>query len=297
MSSFDFQPVNDVRCTLGEGPVYDAGRDVLWYCDIIARKIHMQPMDGSKPRFWTFDSEVGSLGLCESGRLIVALRDTIVIFDPANDGFSEIATVERDIAGTRLNDGKVGPDGAFWVGTMDDRDLAQREPIGALYRIDAAGNVEKKVDGLKVSNGLAFSPDGRRMFHADTGGPWIDLWDIDAGTGELANRRRFAEPGDDVGRPDGAATDADGNYWSAGITASSLNKFSPDGELLERHPLPVGAPTMPCFAGPELRRIFVTSLRHGRPQALFERFPLTGITIASDSPVAGAPVARFRDIA
>ena len=233
--------------------------------------------------------------MCRSGRLIIALRDKVGLFDPDTEAFEELATIEKDNDGTRLNDGKVGPDGAFWVGTMDARGLAQREPIGALYRVDAGGGVEKKVDGLKVSNGLAFSPDGRAMFHSDTGGPWIDRWDFDPDTGAISNRRRIAEPGDDIGRPDGAATDADGNYWSAGISAGSLNRFSADGDLIDSTKLPVAAPTMPCFAGPDLGRIYVTSLRKGRAPELLERYPLTGITVGSDSPVAGCPVTRFSD--
>ncbi len=293
--TLDFQPLNDVRCTLGEGPVYDADRNALWYCDIIERRLHKQPLDGGDHQQWDFDSEVGSIGLCESGRLVVALRDVVGIFDPADGGFTRLASIEDDNPETRLNDGKVGPDGAFWVGTMDDSGRSPREPIGALYRVDATGRVDRKVGDLRVSNGLAFSPDGRRMFHADTGGPWIDLWDFDPATGDIANRRRIATPGDDIGRPDGAATDADGNYWCAGVSAGNLNKFAPNGTLLESHALPVAAPTMPCFGGPDLTRIFVTSLRRGRPPEVLERFPLTGITIGADSPVTGSPVARFRD--
>ncbi len=292
---FDFTPLNDVRCELGEGPIYDSDREALWYCDIVGRRLHRTDLNSGALRAWSFDSEVCSIGLGESGRLVVALRESIGLFDPDTGTFDEIARIDGDNPGTRLNDGKVGPDGAFWVGTMDDRGLDQREPIGALYRVDGTGRVDRKVDGLKVSNGPAFSPDSKTMFYADTGGPWIDCWDFDTGTGEISNRRRIAEPGDDIGRPDGAATDADGNYWSAGISAGRLNRFTPHGGLIDSTPVPVAAPTMPCFAGPDLRKIYLTSLRTGRAPDLLERFPLTGITMVSDSPVAGCPVGRFRD--
>lgn len=293
---FDFKPLNDISCELGEGPIYDAERDALWYCDIDGRQLHKVDLGTGATQSWSFPSEVGSIGICESGRIVMALRDQVGIFDPDTEAFEELARIEADNPGTRLNDGKVGPDGAFWVGTMDDRGLAKREPIGALYRVDASGQVEKKVGGLRVSNGLAFSPDGRTMYHADTGAPRIDRWDIDPDTGVISNRRKIAEPDDTIGRPDGAATDADGNYWSAGISAGQLNKFTSDGALLESYPLPVGAPTMPCFGGRDLAKLFVTSLRVGRAPELLRRFPLTGTTIVSASPVAGAPVGKFRDM-
>ena len=292
----DFKPLNDVRCALGEGPVYDDRRHALFQCDILARTVHRFDLATGARRQWTFPSEVGSIGLADSGRLVVALRHVVGLFDLADESFTEIARIETERGqDTRLNDGKVGPDGAFWVGTMDDRARPSKEPIGALYRVTADGKVERKVGALMISNGLAFSPDGKTMFHSDSRAGWLDRWDIDPATGAITNRKRIAKIDDATGRPDGGATDAEGNYWSAGISAQRLNRFAPDGHVLETYPVPVGAPTMPCFAGPDLKTLFVTSLRVGRAPDLLARFPLTGITIVGTSPVAGSPVTRFRD--
>jgi sugar lactone lactonase YvrE len=292
----EFEPLNDVRCELGEGPVYDQRRDALWYCDTVAKTLHRVDLATAAHRHWSFASEVASLGLAESGRLVIALRDVVGLFDPETGAFAELATIERDHPRTRLNDGKVGPDGAFWVGTMDDAGQTVKEPIGSLYRVDASGTVEPKIGGLRVSNGLAFTSDGRTMFHADSRGPWIDRWDFDASTGAISHRARIAELDDASGRPDGGATDAEGCYWSAGVSAARLNRFAADGRLIATYPVPVAAPTMPCFGGVGLTRLFVTSLRRGRPPTLLERYPLTGITVVAPSPVAGAPVSRFRDV-
>lgn len=291
--TIEFTPINDVQCELGEGPVYDDRRDALWYCDILGRRIYCADVHSGKTRHWDFESEVGSLGMADSGKLVVALRDTVGLFDPDDGHFDPIASIEADRPETRLNDGKVGPDGAFWVGTMDDR--PERQPIGALYRVDAGGYVERKVTDVTISNGMAFSPDGRTMYHADSRGPWVDTWTFDPNTGAISDRKRFAEPDDTIGRPDGGATDSEGCYWSAGVSAGRLNRFSPLGELLESYPLPVAAPTMPCFGGEGLDRLFVTSLRAGRDPAVLEEKPLTGIVIVGDSPVTGSPVSRFRD--
>ncbi len=291
-----FEPVSSVQCELGEGPVFDDQRNALWYCDIIGRAVHYHPLDGSAGRSFHFPSEVGSIGLARSGRVVVALRHAVGLFDPETEAFERVAEIEAERGGdTRLNDGKVGPDGAFWVGTMDDRGLPAREPIGTLYRVSADGSVEVKVSDICVSNGLAWSADGRSMYHSDSSGPWIDRWDFDPATGEMSNRTRIATLDEATGRPDGAATDADGFYWSAGISAGRLNRFSPDGKLVQSIDVPVAAPTMPCFGGPDLKTLYVTSLRVGRSAALLEKYPLTGTVIAAASPVAGAPVARFAD--
>jgi sugar lactone lactonase YvrE len=193
----------------------------------------------------------------------------------------------------RLNDGKVGPDGAFWVGSMVAHGDAR--PAGALYRIDQSGGVARMVDGVRVSNGLAWPADGETMFYADSRGPWIDRWKFDRWSGEIAERRRFAAP-NDIGRPDGAACDAEGFYWSAGVSAGRLNRFHPNGALKESYDAPVPAPTMPCFGGADFSTLFLTSLRPaGRPEALASA-PQSGGVFAAEAPVAGFAPWRFLDV-
>lgn len=292
--TIDFKPLIDARFQLGEGPVYDDRRVALWFCDIVGRALHRISLGSLELGSWTFPSEVCSIGLAESGRLVVAFRDEVGMFDPDTGDFQRIAKIALSPSEARLNDGKVGPDGAFWVGSMAKKESGWRPPAGALYRVDASGKVERKVGGVSTSNGLAFSPDSTRMFHTDTHAPWLDRWNFDAATGAISDRKRIATPDDSVGRPDGGATDAEGRYWSAGISAARLNHFSADGELLESHPVPVAAPTMPCFGGDDLRTLFITSLRDGRPQELLDRYPLSGAVLVAESPVAGSPVSRFR---
>jgi sugar lactone lactonase YvrE len=295
MTTIEFKPLVDTLFQAGESPVYDDRRDALWFCDIVRHELHRISLATLEAQKWDFPSEVCSLGLAESGRLVVALRNEVGLFDPDSGDYRKLAEIEADRQDTRLNDGKIGPDGAFWVGTMDDVDRPVKEPIAALYRVDAAGNVERKIDQVIISNGLAFSPDGTIMYHSDSRGPWIDRWHFDKATGAISERKRLAVLDEETGRPDGGATDAEGNYWSAGVSAARLNRFSPEGRLIESFSVPVAAPSMPCFGGPGLGRLFVTSLRNNRPKELLDRYPLTGSVLAAASPVAGAPVARFRD--
>ena len=287
----EFWPVSqDCRCELGESPVWDDRRNILWCCDILGCAVLAVDPHAQRTRRWQFASEVGSLGLAQSGRLIVALRHEVGLFDPDTDAWIHLADIEaeRGLA-TRLNDGKVGPDGAFWVGSMDDSSGAVRQPIASLYRVDLSGRVEAKIDGIRVSNGLAFSPDGRELFHSDSRGLWIDRWHLTPG-GAISSRTRIAELDEEIGRPDGAAVDVEGYYWSAGVSAGRLNRFAPDGALASSVRLPLKAPTMPCFGGPRLEDLYLTSLVGQADD------PLAGMVMVAKSNVAGAPVTRFRDI-
>jgi sugar lactone lactonase YvrE len=152
------------------------------------------------------------------------------------------------------------------------------------------------VERLRLSNGLAWTADGALMFHADTRGVWIDTWAFDPATGALSGRRRIAAPDDTTGRPDGGSCDAAGTYWSAGVSAGRLNRFAADGALLEWHPLPVVAPTMPCFGGADYRTLYLTSLREGKPEDVLAAAPLSGSVIAAAMPISGFPSWRFLDI-
>lgn len=279
--------------SLSESPVWDGDTGTLYWCDIPACKVHaLVPASGAQQE-WTFPGPTGSMGLCRSGRLVVATGLQVVIFDPRTGDTTPIATLDA-APGSRANDGKVGPDGAFWVGTMQE-DADYDRPLGALFRVGADGSVERRLDGLRTTNGLAWSADGMTMYHTDSKSQWIERWDFDPASGSMKNRTRIAEPTEAQGRPDGGATDIDGNYWSAGVSAGVLNRWSPQGELLEQVPVPVPRPTMVCFGGPDLKTIYFTSIRVNLSDEVLAAAPDSGGVFAMPSPVAGAPVSRFDD--
>ncbi len=238
-----FELVWDSRCTVGESPVWDSAARRVLFCDIQAKRINAYLVDGGAQHSWQLPEVVGSFGLCRSGRLVVALRHRVVLFDPRTGEVTDLSDPVDEPPTNRLNDGKVGPDGCFWVGSMDES--RPRKPTGALYRVTPDGKIERKAEGYAVSNGLAWSPDGRTMYHADSTPGIVEAWDFDAASGRLANHRVVATLSNEEGRPDGAACDTDGNYWAAGVSAGCINKFSPQGRLLEKLPFPVPRPTMP----------------------------------------------------
>jgi sugar lactone lactonase YvrE len=274
--------------TVGESPVWDAAANLLWWVDIRAPALHRTDPATGATRSWTLPEPVGSLGLCRSGALLLALRSGIHRFDPRDRALDLIAAPERDLPGNRLNDGKVSPEGRFLVGSMDDR--PEKAATAALWRLDpGAEHCTKLCDGLVVSNGLAWSPDGRTLWHSDSRAAAIWTWRYDPATGGISDRREVTRPTEATGRPDGAAVDAEGGYWSAGVSAGRLNRWLPDGTLDRVVELPVRAPTMPCFGGEGMRTLFVTSLRPAGAGRL------DGRLLALDVGLAGVPVGRFAD--
>lgn len=272
-----------IRTQLGESPLWDAEHGCLWFIDIRAPALHRLDATSQKVDTWPMPEPIGSLGLCRSGRLLLALQHSLHFFDPRTGQRERFLVIDGEPEHNRLNDGKVAPDGAFWVGSMD-ADTTQRRPSGVLYRITAEGRIEAKSRGLKVSNGLAWSADGATMYHADSSLQWIKRYRHEQGV--LSDEKTIATPDDASGRPDGAATDADGGYWSAGVSAACLNRWSPEGRLLERVALPVPNPTMPCFAGEDMKTVYVTSLTRTAHEN-------AGAMVRLRLPVAGVPVARF----
>ncbi|WP_289035951.1 SMP-30/gluconolactonase/LRE family protein [uncultured Roseibium sp.] len=259
--SFQISRLIEPTYKLAECPTWDEINGRLFWTDIQGCSIQSMDWDSHEITTYRFDNEVGSFGLTDDGRLIVSVWDKVVLFDPKTGTSELLAEIETDLPQTRLNDGKIGPDGAYWVGTMDTS--SPREPVAGLYRVSASGEVDIIRNELQVSNGLAWSPDGLWMYHSDSSPGWIEAYNFDPATGTLGAKMLFAQQTNETGRPDGATVDADGNYWSAGVSAGLLNCFAPDGSLTHAISLPVPKPTMPCFCGPNLDQLVVTSLQAG----------------------------------
>lgn len=283
-----------VRCVLqhragtGESPVWSAAEQVLYWVDIVAPALHRFDPASGQNRSWPMPSAIGSIGLSRSGRILCALKSGLHWFDPADGTLHLIAHPESHLPTNRFNDGKVSPEGRFWVGSMDDR--PQREPQGSLYRLDPDGTVTVHGNGYRTLNGLAWSPDGRSFYHADTRAQTVWRSAYDPATGQPGPREVFVTMQDSWGRPDGAAVDAEGCYWVCGFGAGRVNRFSPQGALLGFVQLPVRRVTMPCFAGPDLRTVYVTSACQGMSPAEQEAEPLAGSLFAFQAGVPGVPV-------
>ncbi len=269
----DVACVLDARAELGECPVWCAGEGRLYWADLDGRTINrFDPATGRNEVFRIAD-QIGSFALRRAGGLVVALRSGFHLYDPATERLDPIADPESHKPLNRFNDGRCDPAGRFWAGTMrDPQDPALRE--GALYRLDVDRRVTRMIEGIGTSNGLAFSPDGRTMYFADTNPNVQTIWafDFDVATGAIANRRVFATTRDLPGRPDGACVDEEGCYWSANVYGWQVVRYAPDGRVIQAIKVPVEKPSMVAFGGTNLDVLYITSIRvlttaPGQPQA------------------------------
>jgi sugar lactone lactonase YvrE len=251
----------NVRAEIGEGPFCDTGTNSLFWVDIRGPALHQHSLDGDRLGSWPLPEPVGAFALLEDGtRALVALASGLALLDLASGRVEHLLDPEPERPQNRLNEGKVSPCGRHFVfGSMDDREV--KEATGALYCLSADRSIRTLATGLIVANGVAWSPDASTLYFSDSRASIIWASDWNAATGTIANRRIFASPSTQQGRPDGAAMDEEGHYWSAGVSAGRLNRFAPDGRIVETIDLPVQAPTMPAFGPNGSRMMFVTSHR------------------------------------
>ena len=190
----------------------------LLFCDIPGKRINALSVDDGARASWDFPEVVGSFGLCLSGRLVVALRHHVVLFDPRTEAIENLTEPVDEPATNRFNDGKVGPDGCFWVGSMDER--SPRQKTGALYRVTPQGRDRAQGRGLRGVQWPRLV--ARRPRHVPLG---LDRpassrrGTSTSHTGALTGHRVLATLTNEDGRPDGAAVDVEGAYWSAGPSA------------------------------------------------------------------------------
>jgi sugar lactone lactonase YvrE len=282
-----FEKVLAAGCALGESPVWLADEGRLAFVDITGQRLHRFDPTSGAHEVAAIDEEIGCVAPAEGGGFVAGLRSGLWRLDAAGAKQRLLAANPEDTATSRFNDGKVGPGARYFAGTMD----ATRKGASALYRFDRRG-LAKIAGGVITSNGLAFSPDGRTLYYSDT--PRFTIWrcDHDTDSGAVANRRLFVQlqPAEgDRGRPDGAAVDADGCYWSALYEGGRVARFDPAGRRMAEYPLPARKPTMPAFGGPELRTLFVTTAADEGREG--------GDLYALDAGVSGAPIPLFDEAA
>ena len=291
----DWTPLPLAPSLLGESPFWHPDEAALYWVDIPGKALNRWHPQTALHRAWALPAEAGCCAPMPGGDLLLAMRDGLFRFDPATGQRSLLAAPPYDPRVERFNDGKADPQGRLWVGTIyEPRDAAQ----AVLYRW-AAGKLAKVAGGVTVSNGLAFSPDGRTLWWSDTAAGRIDALDFDPADGSLSRQRVFAQfpvkaPGQDLasygGRPDGAAVDVEGCYWSAMFEGQRLVRLSPGGDVLQSIPLPVRCPTMPCFGGPDGRTLYVTTARLNRPAEELAAQPWAGCVLSARVDVPGLPV-------
>ena len=276
---------------LGEGAVWDDDAGAFYWVDIIGGVLHRHHYFTGENESWSFDERICSFALRRYGGLLCAMESGLALFDPDSGDFEFFARPEIHIPGNRFNDGRCDRFGRFFVGTMDDE---AEKRSGTIYRVDPDLTVHALVDGICISNSIAFSPDGRYMYLADTVDDEIRRYDLDERTGSVSGRMRFASTsGTGGGHPDGSTVDAAGYLWNAEWDGWRITRYAPDGTRDRVLELPVQRPTCCAFGGPDLSTLFVTSARDGLSDEELEKQPLAGSIIAVEVGVKGLPEPKF----
>ena len=302
MDTFTWHSFTQEADELGESPFFHPQERCLYWVDVAGRRLRRAPVDGGSAQSWPMPSEPGCIAPARSGGLVIALRDGVYLAHTWGGPLTRLALALHDPATTRFNDGKADPLGRFWASTRHER---RDRPAAALYCYDQ-GRLQRMAGDAFTGNGLAFAPDLRMLYWGDTSAHRIDAWDWDGAANRLGARRVFHQfppkpagwqLGDAGygGRPDGAAIDREGHYWCAMYEGGRLLQLAPDGRVLQDIPVPVRCPTMPCFGGDDLRTLYLTSAREGRPAQECQALPLSGHVLWTRVEVPGRPVDVFDD--
>jgi len=310
-----WQPVTPHVSTLGESPFWHPHEQTLYWLDIAGKQILRANLSRGTVEAWDMPSEPGCMAPVKGGGLVIALRHGVFVARAWGAALSLLVQLDYDPAQMRANDGKCDAQGRFWVGTIDETRVAKN---AGLYCIDAhstAGGAPEVIckisanAGMTTANGLAFSPDDRTLYWADTPSHTVWAWDFDLHQADMTRQRVFAQfatkpagwqaqparpdNGGYGGRPDGAAVDVQGNYWVALYEGQRVCQFAPDGRLLNSIAVPLQSPTMPCFGGADLQTLYLTSARHHSNAAELLSYPLSGQVLSMRVDVAGLPVNFF----
>lgn len=282
--------LDEPRAVLGEGPVWNPQTKRLLWVDCDQKKLFdLDPQTGAVSTR-QLPSAPGSYAFRNAGGMIMAYRNKLVLLDKAGEVERVVETPLLDFAVERFNDGACDCLGRFWVGSMDPK---MSRPTGALFCVEPDLTIRKMQTEITVSNGIAFSPDNRTLYHTDSRIGTIYAYDFDLEAGAISNRRIHIDFKQVGGRPDGCTIDSDGHLWVAVIETGAIVRFDPAGREVSRIALPITRPTSTMFGGEDLRTLYITSMRHALSPAELAEQPLAGCLLSVRTEQHGMPEPFF----
>jgi sugar lactone lactonase YvrE len=287
LDNWQAELVLDAHAVLGEGPCWDHRSGLLYWVDIFEKQIHVFNPQTAKDRIIQLDQMVGAVVPRQDGGVVAALQHGFYWLDLETEQLTLISDPESHLPDNRFNDGKCDPAGRFWAGTTSHQEA---EAIGSLYCLDFAHTVRQMVNGVIVSNGLAWSPDGRTMYYIDSPTKRVVAYDFDLATGALSQLRTVITIAEDGGFPDGMTIDAEGMLWVAQWNGWQVSRWNPHtGELLGTIPVPVAQVSSCAFGGPNLDELYITTARVRQTAEALAKQPLAGGLFRAKPGVSGLP--------
>ena len=283
------------QAIVGESPVWHPAQQQLYWIDIQECKLHRFDPKSKTNETFSLPEIVTCIQLRAKGGLVLTLKKDFAIYDPANQRLERLSAVEADQPANRFNDGKCDPQGRFWAGTMDAKEW--KKPSGHLYRMDASHRVTLMRSQVICANGSGWSPDGRTMYHTESFRYAIFAYDFDPATGNIENRRVFAEISDEDraggGFPDGMTVDAQGFLWSNLVGIGKIIRLDPAGKVERTIIMPVPRATDCTFGGPDLETLYITSARETMTPRQLQQFPMSGSLFAVATGIRGTLATPF----
>lgn len=278
-----------IKASLGECPRWDETNQLLYWVDINQGQLHRFNPETGTDEFLQFDEEIGCMSLRQGDGFLLAMRSGFYTLDGWNTERKFIADPEADMLKNRFNDGRADAKGRMFAGTV----YPPKDYGGAsIYSLSPEGEVKKWVGDLLTANGIAFSPDSRTFYYADTPSHAVQACDYDLDTGTVSNCRVFHQFPHGHGRPDGAAVDSEGCYWTALYEGGRVVRLSPDGKIIQEITVPARCPTMVAFGGSDMQTLYITSVG-SRPDSELEEFPDSGSVFQIRVDVPGLTEHRF----
>ncbi len=289
MKASNFYPS---QCVLAEGPLWHKERNSCFWVDIERGILYEYGWKNQEVKTWSFDHRVTMVIQAENNQVILALDRRIARFDLETEKLEKIVDLEKELPGNRCNDGACDSQGRIWVGTMA---LDTKEGAASLYCVEKDLSVTKKISGVTISNGLAWSSDDRTFYYIDTPTKKVQAYHFDKITGQITLDRTAVEIPEDMGSPDGMAIDEEGMLWIAHYGGSGVYRWNPGtGEFLEKIEVPAPHVTSCAFVGENLDQLLITTARENMSEEELLQYPESGDVFLAHTKVKGTLAHRYR---
>lgn len=284
----------DSKSTLGEGPSWDEKEKLLYWVDILQKKINQFNPVSNENKEVLLDKLVGAIAPKQDGGVVLALQDGLYSYNFLTEILKEIHKPEEHLQNNRFNDGKCDPAGRFWAGTMD---IDAKEGAGSLYMLDKQHNISKKLDNLSISNGIAWSPDYRFMYFIDTPTKQVVRYDFDNTSGTISNPKAVITFSEENGHPDGMTIDQEGMLWVAQWGGYGVSRWDPTkSKLIDFIKVPAANVTSCVFGGDNLSDLYITTARIGTSEEDLEKYPNAGGLFKLKTNIKGGTTYQFASV-
>jgi sugar lactone lactonase YvrE len=293
MIKFNADLFCDVKCTLGEGPVWDEISNRLYWVDIVQMKIHQctvlpkailhQPIE--------LDQPIGSFAFRKQGGMIAALKQGFAWVDPTSAQVTMITEIDKDKPNNRFNDGKCDPAGRFWAGTMSHDG---KEASAGLYSIDRTQQVLKHLDEVSISNGICWNEKANTLYYIDTATMSVRAFDYDLDRGRIRNPRTVISVDPSEGFPDGMTIDQEGMLWIAHWEGWQVARWNPHtGKKIASISVPVSRVTSCVFGGEKMNQLYITTAHLIKDPTEIAQQPYAGSVFTIELDVMGTSLPRY----